>query len=164
MSAETFFEPEQILRVLNARGVRYVVVGGLAVAAHGVVRATADLDLVVDRSWENAAALEQALRELGARDLDGGEAAIGQEALVRRADRRLLTRNGEVHLLHEVGGVPDYEGLQPAAEFEIDGVKFAVASLAALRRMKQAADRAKDRIDLAELDALDGPEEPPPPS
>ena len=50
MSAETPFEPDGILRCLNAHGVRYVVVGGLAVAAYGVVRATADLDLVVERS------------------------------------------------------------------------------------------------------------------
>lgn len=48
MEDDPAFEPEAILAALNARGVRYVVVGGFAVAAHGVVRATADLDLVVE--------------------------------------------------------------------------------------------------------------------
>lgn len=162
MGAEVRFEPEQILGALNAHGVRYVLVGALAVAAHGVVRATADVDLVVERSWENAAALERALRDLGARDLGGREEAIVREALVRRADRRLRTRHGEVHLLREVEGVPDYEALQPAVEFEVGGVRFPAASLAALRAMKRAADRAKDRIDLAELEALGEPDEPPP--
>jgi hypothetical protein len=55
MAAERAFDPEAILRALNAHGVRYVVIEGFAVAAHGVVRATADLDVVVERSWENAA-------------------------------------------------------------------------------------------------------------
>src|SRR5436309_499221 len=40
------FAPELIVAALNAGGVTYVVVGGLALAAHGVVRASDDLDLV----------------------------------------------------------------------------------------------------------------------
>ena len=159
MSAEAAFDPEQILQVLNAHSVRYVVVGGLAVAAHGVVRATADLDLVVERSWENAAALQRALRMLAARDLDGREDTLTREVLVRRADRRLRTRHGDVHLLHEVAGVPEYAALQPPAEFELGEIRFPVASLEALREMKRAADRDKDRIDLAELAALEGSDE-----
>ena len=43
---ETRFAPERIVAALNATDVAYVIVGGLAVAAHGVVRATRDLDLV----------------------------------------------------------------------------------------------------------------------
>lgn len=156
MSAEARFEPEQILRCLNAHRVRYVIVGGFAVAAHGVVRATADLDLVVERSWENAEALERALRELEARDLDGRADALTREALVRRADRRLNTSHGELHLLHEVGGVPDYRELQPPAQFVLEGERIQVAPLEALRAMKLAAGRDKDLVDLAELDALAG--------
>lgn len=57
MAADAHFDPEAILRGLNRHAVRYVVVGGFAVAAHGVVRATADLDLAVERSWENAGRL-----------------------------------------------------------------------------------------------------------
>jgi len=38
---------EEILRALNARKVNYVVVGGVALVLHGVVRMTADLDLIV---------------------------------------------------------------------------------------------------------------------
>ncbi len=42
----TPFAPERIVAALNASDVAHVIVGGLAVAAHGVVRATGDLDLV----------------------------------------------------------------------------------------------------------------------
>ena len=71
MAAEAAFDPEPILRALNGHAVEYVVVGGFAVAAHGVVRATADLDLVVERSWQNAGRLADALQELEAADATG---------------------------------------------------------------------------------------------
>ena len=155
MGDDERFEPDELLAALNEHDVRYVVVGGFAVAAHGVVRATADLDLVVQLDWENAAALAAALTTIEARDLDDSRSAISQESLVRRADRRLRTRHGEVHLLHEIDGVPRYEELVPAAMIELDGQRVPVAQLADLKAMKGASGRAKDGVDLAELDALD---------
>ena len=47
------FSPEELVAALNAADVAYVIVGGIAVAAHGVVRATADLDVVPQGSAEN---------------------------------------------------------------------------------------------------------------
>jgi hypothetical protein len=44
---------ETIMEALNHAGVRYLVVGGLAVVAHGVVRFTADIDLVLDPEPES---------------------------------------------------------------------------------------------------------------
>ena len=155
MGDDERFEPEQILAALNEHGVRYVVVGGFAVAAHGVVRATADLDLVVQLDWENAAALAAALTTIEARDLEDSRSAISQESLERHVDRRLGTRHGEVHLINEVDGVPRYEKLVPAAVIELDGQRVPVAQLADLKAMKGASERAKDGVDLAELDALD---------
>jgi hypothetical protein len=49
------FAPELIVSGLNAGGVAYVVVGGLALAAHGVVRASDDLDLLPEPAAETAA-------------------------------------------------------------------------------------------------------------
>jgi hypothetical protein len=46
------FEPERGVAALNQARIRYVVVGGLAAGAHGVVRATRDLDLVPEPSAE----------------------------------------------------------------------------------------------------------------
>ena len=157
MPADAVFDPERILLALNEGGVRYVVVGGLAVAAHGVVRATADLDIVVERSWENAAALADALRKLGGVDIEGSQHVLSREALVRRADRRFRTPYGDVHVLHEVSGVPEYAQLLPPDRYALGELIVPVATLAALRAMKRAAGRDKDRIDLAELDALHGP-------
>jgi hypothetical protein len=112
MIAEPSFDPEAILRALNRHAVGYVVVGGFAVAAHGVVRATADLDLVVERTWENAERLARALAEVEATDATGGGTPVTREVLVRRADRRFRTAFGEVHLLDDVADAPDYRATQ----------------------------------------------------
>ena len=58
---------EAIIRALNARGVRYLVAGGLAVVAHGYVRFTADVDLMLDLESENVEAAIAALETLGYR-------------------------------------------------------------------------------------------------
>jgi hypothetical protein len=44
---------EAIVRALNDAGVRYLIAGGVAVVAHGYVRFTADLDLILDLDTEN---------------------------------------------------------------------------------------------------------------
>jgi len=56
---------ETIIRRLNDSGVRYLVVGGLAVVAHGHVRLTADLDLVLDPEASNLKRALAALAALG---------------------------------------------------------------------------------------------------
>jgi len=160
MVAEPSFDPEAILRALNRHAVGYVVVGGFAVAAHGVVRATADLDLVVERTWENAERLARALAEVEATDATGGGTPVTREVLVRRADRRFRTAFGEVHLLDAVADAPDYRALLPPVTILLSGESIPVASLERLRAIKRSAGRVRDRADLAELDHLDGAEPP----
>ncbi len=53
---------ETILAALNQENIRYLIVGGLAVVAHGYVRFTADLDLIVDLEEQN---IRRALTCLG---------------------------------------------------------------------------------------------------
>ncbi len=56
---------EQVLSALNTAGVRYLVVGGVAVVLHGHLRTTADLDLVVSLEPANALRAIEALTGLG---------------------------------------------------------------------------------------------------
>ncbi len=55
---------EAIFRTLNEAGVRYLVVGGLAVNAHGYQRLTNDLDLVIQLQRDNILAAFRALEDL----------------------------------------------------------------------------------------------------
>ncbi len=53
-----------LCQALNAEGVRYVLIGGFAVILHGFVRATKDIDLLVDASVENVQRLKRAMAVL----------------------------------------------------------------------------------------------------
>lgn len=157
MSAEGPFEPERVVEELNRAGIRYVVVGGLASGAHGVIRATRDLDLVPDPEPANMAALADLLRRIGAShpmelDLDG-------KSLSRPASMKLLTRHGEVHVLNRMPGTPPFARLEAESfHVEVDSnVEAPICSLRHLREMKSASTRARDAVDLAELDELHGP-------
>lgn len=58
---------ETVLQALNSAGVRYLVVGGVAVVLHGHLRTTADLDLVVQLDRTNLLKALQSLAEIGFR-------------------------------------------------------------------------------------------------
>jgi predicted nucleotidyltransferase len=56
---------EKVFRELNKKGVRYLVVGGMAVVLHGIVRLTADLDLMIDLSKDNVLKFISSMDSLG---------------------------------------------------------------------------------------------------
>src|SRR3954465_8283177 len=150
------FAPEQLIAALNAADVAYVIVGGIAVAAHGVVRATADLDIVPDGRPENLDRLAGTLSELGAEHPIDGK--LTGAALARPVSFKLRTRHGDVQVLNRMPSVPPYGELRPRAlAVDLgDGTIATVCSLAHLRAMKIASGRPRDLVDVAELDELHG--------
>lgn len=158
MTADVRFKPETIVAALNAARVGYVIVGRLAAGAHGVIRATRDLDLVPDPDPANHERLAAALTQISGKH-PISETLTG-EALARPASMKILTFCGEVHVLNRMPGTAPFDEL--AAErllVEIDpGVLAPVCSLRHPRAMKRASDRPRDSVDLAELDELHGPE------
>jgi hypothetical protein len=157
MRPEPPFEPERVVAALNAAGVEYVIVGGLAVGAHGVVRATRDLDLVPDGSSANMEELAGCLSSMGAEH--PVERRLTGVSLARPVSFKVHTRHGEVQVLNRMSGVPCFDDLR-AGRILVEIAEDAVApvcSLAHLRAMKRAADRPRDRVDLAELAELHGP-------
>src|SRR5258708_3408456 len=57
----------ELLKALEDKGIRYVVVGGVAVVLHGFVRATMDLDLIISLDADNTGRFLQLVKELGYR-------------------------------------------------------------------------------------------------
>ena len=106
MRSETPFEPERVVAALNAAGVAYVIVGGLAVGAHGVVRATRDLDLVPDGAGANMDRLAACLTALGGQH--PVEDALTGTSLARPVSFKVNTRHGEVQVLNRMVGVPPF--------------------------------------------------------
>src|SRR5260370_37726616 len=73
-----------ILRALNDADVRYLIVGGLAVVAHGYVRFTQDIDLVVQLERDNVLRAMNALTTIGYRPLIPVDAAQFADQTLRQ--------------------------------------------------------------------------------
>lgn len=156
MSDEPTFAPERLVAALNGAHARYVIVGGLAVGAHGVVRATRDLDIVCAPAAENMQRVAGCLASLGGRHPVAG--ALTGASLARPVSFKVSTCHGEVQVLNRVRGVPPFDELETARVLVriAASVVAPVCSLAHLRAMKRSAGRPRDRADLAELDELHG--------
>lgn len=145
-----------LLDLLHTREVRFIVIGGVAVAAHGYVRGTADLDLVPDPDPENLKRVAEVLDELEATL----PTARGRR-FNRATDSGVIRRGGNVtadtgfgglDIVQRARGVPSYSQLdEDAVETELLGIPVRICSLGRLRTMKEAGGRPEDAADLANL-------------
>ncbi len=79
-----------LLELLHEREVRFVVIGGVAVAAHGYVRGTADLDLVPEPDPQNLKRMAQVLEEL-----EATLPTVGDRRFDPSSDAGVIRRGGE---------------------------------------------------------------------
>ena len=153
------FDPLEILRRLNASGVRYVLIGGLAAKVHGSPTLTVDLDICYARDRDNLERLAAVLGGLGAvlRGAPPDLPSRPDAETLRRGDTfTLRTDLGDLDVLGVPAGTAGFDELTSnASPTEIaDGLSVPVASLDDLIRMKRAAGRPKDRVELEILGAL----------
>lgn len=149
---------DELLQRLSAADVAFVVVGGLAVSAWGVVRGTKDVDVVLAPDLDNLKRVaEVAVAANG--HVQQGEALLGTpisiaSALESGEQVAIETDLGRLDVVHGLDGVPPYEELRArATEADVLGVTVAVCSLEDLKAMKRAAGRTRDLADLEDLEA-----------
>ena len=153
-------EPDfsRILRDLESSQVRYVLIGGLAMVAHGSAQVTVDLDISYARDPDNLNRLAEAIKkhQPTLRDAPEGLPFIFDSRTLRDiVNLTLSTDAGEIDLLSEPAGVASFEELwDRSVSMDLFGVTVAVAGLDDLIAMKKAANRPKDRNHLLELQAL----------
>ncbi len=152
------FVPSEIVRTLHSHGVLFVVIGGLAGQMHGSPTLTRDLDICYERSPRNLAALAAALREMHA-TLRGVEPdlpfQLDSKTLELGDSFTFQTDYGSFDCLgtpYGTGGFPDL--IRKALTGLIGETPIKAAALDDLIRMKRAAGRPKDRIELEILGAL----------
>lgn len=139
-----FLELHELFR---AHEVRYLVVGGYAVAVHGHPRYTGDLDLWLLVERDNAERVARALGDFGFAALGlGPEDFLEPHRVVQLGDPPL-----RVDLLTGVDGVTFDACFARRFDVDIDGLVVPFVSLADLRRNKRASGRPQD---LADLEAL----------
>ena len=146
-----FEEAKRLLAALEREGVRYIVVGAIAMAAHGLIRATRDLDLFVAPDPDNVARLRGALRSLfgddpsidqiTAEDLAGEYPAIEYTPPHGLYSLDILSRLGKAFRFDEL----------QSEELVLEGMRVRVATPRMLYLMKRDTIRAQDRLDAEAL-------------
>lgn len=154
------FRPRELLRELSGHGVRFVVIGGFAVGAHGYPRATRDLDIVPEPGAENMRRLAEAIERLEGQlhgvDAESLGIELNGETLGNGANFPLNTIHGRLDILQQLGDCELHLlAFDKPIDVEIDGVPVTVCSLETLRRLKADAGRPQDLADIAALDELE---------
>ena len=136
-----------ILFAFSEAGVRYLLVGAYAMAAHGQVRATGDIDLWVENSRENAAKVMEALENFGAplheieqEDFEKADIVFQVGVAPRRID-----------ILTSIDAVEFSEAWDGREEVRVSGLDVPVIGRPELIRNKLATGRMKDLADAAWL-------------
>jgi uncharacterized protein YbjT (DUF2867 family) len=145
-----FEDVTRLLAALDQHGVRYVMIGSMAMATHGVVRATQDVDFFVDPGADNVARLRAALHSLfddeSIEEITSDDLA-GEYPVVRYGPP---TGGGVIDLVGRLGERFSYDDIESQV-MEIDGVPVAVATPRMLYEMKRDTLRPQDRADAEAL-------------
>lgn len=138
---------KEFLKLLNDAKVKYLLIGGYAVGYHGYPRTTADMDVWVAVSPENASNLVDVFRRFGMHD-----ASLTPEVFQQRGKIiRMGVAPMRIEVLTEIDGV-EFEECYAAREVvKLDGQTVNLISLRHLRTNKRASGRHKDLDDLENL-------------
>ena len=137
----------EFLKLLNSKGVEYLIIGGYAVGVHGYVRATGDLDVWVRVTPSNASLTVDALRDFGFATPNLKEDLFLEKGTVVRMGVPPM----RLELLTSIAGVEFDDCYRERILVTMGDVTAPVISLPRLRQNKRAAGRAKDLADLENL-------------
>ncbi|MCX6353966.1 MAG: hypothetical protein NTZ78_03545 [Candidatus Aureabacteria bacterium] len=156
---------ESVFRALNEFDVRYVVAGGIAVVLHGVVRLTADLDLIIDLAPENVKKFSEAMENLGYRPkvpvkaVEFGDPEKRKEWIEKKGMRVFSFFHPKKQM--ELVDVFVNE-LIPFPELHAERMiitaarlKIPVISIKHLKKLKKIAGRPQDLADIRSLNNLE---------
>jgi hypothetical protein len=139
---------KEFFESLNNNRVRYLVVGGYAVAFHGHPRYTKDIDIWVEKSRENAHALVLAIDEFGMGSLGLKE----DDFLVPGQVVQLGYPPDRIDILVSISGVDFSDCYPKRIEVVLDDVNINFIDLENLKQNKKASARLQDLADLEKLE------------
>ena len=158
------FNPTPVFAALNKARVRYMVVGGLAVGAYGVVRTTKDIDILVDFNENNVRRLWAALTDIGyvpkvPETPERLADAKVRNQWIRKKDMKVFSFVETQPPFHLIDIMVKHRGnfamLYRHRKFaQLGGVRIPVVPVAHLLRMKRVANRPQDIEDVWKLQWL----------
>ncbi len=149
---------QRVIEALDAAGVRFVIIGGIAMRLQGAAHMTDDIDFAFARDPQSLASLVAALAPYHPRlrDVPPGLPFFWDVRTLKTSiNLTLETDLGNVDLLGDPAGIASFEDLwREATVIDRQGVQVRIASVEALIAMKRAAGRPKDQGHLLELERL----------
>lgn len=161
-------KPEPLVSALVDHEVTFIVVGGYAVAAHGFVRATKDIDICPETSEANLERLAKTLSELDAEAIGLDDFSADEfdlqpdlEGLKWGGNWTLKTKFGRLDVLQHIKGLgEDGGGWKELSRHAITrnflGHQCLFCGYEDLLSMKKGAARPQDKIDIKSLKAARG--------
>lgn len=138
---------KEFFQLLNANDVRYLIIGGYAVAFHGYPRYTKDVDVWIMLHPDNAEKMVKSLNDFGFESLGLQESDfLEAETIIQ-----LGNAPNRIDLIMGVPGV-DFESCYASRiDEEIEGIKLSFIDLDNLKKAKKASGRLQDLADLENL-------------
>lgn len=138
----------EFIQSLNDNRVRYLVIGGYAVALHGYPRYTKDMDVWLEMSAENAARVVKALEQFGFGSLGLQESDFLEPEQVIQLGYAPV----RIDLITSAPGVEFGRCYASRVEVEIEGVVVSFIDLENLKKNKRASGRLQDLADVENLE------------
>jgi hypothetical protein len=139
---------KEFLQSLNANDVRYLVIGGYAVAFHGHPRYTKDLDVWIEMTTKNASKIIEALKQFGF----GSLGLTTADFVVPDQIIQLGYPPNRIDILTTAPGVDFETCYKRRITSEIDGVSIEFIDIESLKQNKKAAGRYQDLADIENLE------------
>lgn len=135
------------IELLNAREVRYVIVGAYALAHHGRPRYTGDIDFFVETSAQNAERLSQVLEQFGFANVG----VVEEDFTAADQVVQLGVEPHRMDIMTSISGVAFDEAWNTREYGDLDGLRVPFISKELLKRNKTAVGRKQDLADLEYL-------------
>jgi hypothetical protein len=138
---------KDFLRLLNSRGVDYLIVGGYAVGYHGYPRATGDMDIWIAVTQDNARKISKVFCDFGMAAGDVSENLFSEKDRVIRMGYPPV----RIEVITGASGVNFAECYSRRETVDIEGIPVNFISIDDLKKNKKASGRHKDLEDLEHL-------------
>lgn len=138
---------KDMLSLLLGHGVEFLLVGAYALAAHGFPRATADIDIFIKPSKENAKRLFKALIEFGAPLESINPSDFEEPGTIFQ----IGVKPRRIDLITEIDGLSFDDAKEDREKIDIEGLSIPIISKSKLIINKMATGRERDRLDAENL-------------
>lgn len=146
-----FEDAKKIWAAFAEKNVEYTLIGSMALAAHGLTRATRDIDFFVAPNAANIDKLRSALNSLFPNDPDiqeiTSEALLGEYPVLQYVPPHQLYA---IDIMTRLGSAAAYDSVEQQ-QIVIDGIPLKIATPLALFRLKKDSLRPQDRLDAEAL-------------